>query len=94
MKRADTSAISCIGEGTVFTGDIDTRQSLLVKGTVDGNIKAGSVIVSGEVKGNIEVLDLLELTETAHIYGDIYARQLRVLNGGIFNGSCSVSGSQ
>lgn len=94
MKKTKNQPASCIGEGTVFTGDIDTRQSLMVKGTVEGNIRAGTVIVSGRVRGNIEVLDLLELTETAYIYGDIYARKLRVLNGGIFNGSCSVSDSK
>lgn len=92
MKKFKDSPVSCIGEDTVFTGDIDTRQSLLIKGKVDGNIRAGSAIVTGQVNGNIEVFDLLELTETAHIHGDIYAKQLRIMNGGMFNGSCSVSG--
>ncbi len=92
VKKTEAQTGSCVGEGTVFRGDIDTRQSIMVKGTVEGNIKAGSVIVSGQVHGNIEAFELLELTETAHIHGDIYARQLRVLNGGMFNGSCSVSG--
>lgn len=92
VKTTKTQTGSYVGEGTVFTGDIDTRQSITVKGTVEGNIKAGSVIVSGQVHGNIEVFGLLELTETAHIHGDIHAKQLRVVNGGMFNGSCSVSG--
>ncbi len=93
LKKVEKGPVSCIGEGTVFKGDIDTLQSLTVRGIVRGNIRAGSVIVSGHVTGNIEALDLLELTETANIYGDIYARQLRVLNGGMFNGSCCVSGT-
>lgn len=91
MKKTRDQPTSCIGEGTIFTGDIETQRSLIVMGKVEGNIRAGSVTISGHVNGNIETADLLELTETAYINGDIYASRLRILNGGIFNGTCSIS---
>jgi cytoskeletal protein CcmA (bactofilin family) len=40
-------------------------------GSVNGNIQAQHVIVSGHVKGNIFSLDRVELLATAHIEGDI-----------------------
>ena len=91
MKKRIDQHISYIGEGTIFTGEIRTQQSLTIRGKVEGNIRAKSVTVSGSVSGDIEVIDLLELTETAHISGDIYAGRLRILNGGVFNGTCSIS---
>lgn len=90
MKKTRSQPTSCIDEGTIFTGNIETQQSLMVMGKVEGNIRAGSVIVSGHINGNIQAVDLLELKETARIDGDIYAGRLRVLNGGIFNGKCSI----
>ena len=40
-------------------------------GTVNGNIQAQHVIVSGHVKGNIYSLDRVELLASAHIEGEI-----------------------
>jgi cytoskeletal protein CcmA (bactofilin family) len=40
-------------------------------GTVNGNIQAQHVIVSGHVKGSIYSLDRVELLASAHIEGDI-----------------------
>lgn len=55
-----------------------------------GNLKAQNAEISGEVKGVIEVSELLILTSTAVITGDIKATKMRVDEGAVFNGTCNM----
>lgn len=46
---------SFVGEGSVFKGEINTKGTLRIDGTIDGNIAADWVIIGGKshVKGDI-----------------------------------------
>lgn len=57
---------------------------------VDGNIVAQNADIEGEVKGRIEVTELLVLKATAVINGDIVTGKLVVETGAVFNGSCKM----
>ncbi|HEU5146387.1 MAG TPA: polymer-forming cytoskeletal protein, partial [Chryseosolibacter sp.] len=46
--------------------------------------------LEGEVKGRIEVAELLVLKATAVIHGDIVAGKLVVESGAVFNGTCKM----
>jgi len=78
-------------EGKV-TGHVKSK-SKVVLGTaaqINGNITALNADIEGEVKGKIEIVELLTLKATAVIHGDIVTGKLVVEPGAVFNGSCKM----
>ncbi|OCZ52723.1 polymer-forming cytoskeletal protein [Dehalobacter sp. TeCB1] len=74
-------------EGTVEVGgDLIIGQSASVK----ANISSATATITGVVCGNIKVEDLLELSPTSRLYGDITAKQLKIDQGAIFVGTSSI----
>ena len=57
------------------------------KSKIIGDITTDSAIIAGEVKGNIEAVDFLELHSTAVVNGDIVYGALEVHSGAIINGT-------
>lgn len=56
-----------------------------------GNLKAQNAEISGEIEGNIEVVEILTLKPSAHIKGDIACNKLIIEPGAKFNGKCDMS---
>jgi cytoskeletal protein CcmA (bactofilin family) len=73
-------------------GNIITKSKLVLGQTseVDGNILAQNAEVFGEIKGKIEVSDLLTLKASSVIHGDIVTNKLIVETGAKFNGGCKM----
>ncbi len=78
-------------EGRVV-GSIVTKSKVALgqSSKVDGNILAQNAEVAGEVKGVVEVSDLLLLKTSAVIHGDIITNKLIVESGATFNGGCKM----
>jgi len=57
---------------------------------VEGNVHSQNAEVSGEVKGELHVKDILVLKPSAVINGDIYTGKLIVETGAVFNGHCKM----
>lgn len=78
-------------EGEI-TGDLITKSKVVLgdSAKVYGSVLAQNAEISGEVKGTIEVSDLLILKPTAIINGDIITNKLVVENGAQFNGACKM----
>jgi cytoskeletal protein CcmA (bactofilin family) len=57
---------------------------------IDGNVTAQNADIEGEVKGRIEISDLLVLKATAVVHSDIATGKLVVEPGAVFNGSCKM----
>ncbi|MBS1680883.1 MAG: polymer-forming cytoskeletal protein [Bacteroidetes bacterium] len=55
---------------------------------VEGNIVAQNADIEGEVKGKVDITELLVLKSTAVVHGDIATGKLVVEPGAIFNGNC------
>ena len=55
---------------------------------VEGNVAAQFADIEGEVKGKIDITEVLVLKSTAIINGDISTGKLVVEPGAIFNGNC------
>ncbi|MFQ5844457.1 MAG: polymer-forming cytoskeletal protein [Planctomycetota bacterium] len=53
-------------------------------------VEAGSIIVEGEVKGNLRASDRIELRKSARLKGDLCAAKLLVAEGASFSGMCRV----
>ncbi len=78
-------------EGKV-TGNIKSKSKVALgpSSQVAGNITSQNADIEGEVKGRIEVADLLVLKATAVVNGDIFTGKLVVEPGAVFNGSCKM----
>lgn len=74
-------------EGKVI-GNIKSKSKVAIgdSAKVEGNILAQNAEIEGEVKGVIEVSDLLILKATSVINGDIITNKMIVESGAAFNG--------
>ncbi|HEV8535087.1 MAG TPA: polymer-forming cytoskeletal protein [Candidatus Limnocylindria bacterium] len=71
-----------------FTGEITTHGQLVVgeRAQVAANISCGSLVVTGEVTGNIRATDSIELRRPARVKGDIATPSLSIDQGVFFEG--------
>ncbi len=76
----------------VIVGNIKCKAKIVMgeSSVVEGNIISQNAEIAGEVKGLIEVTDLLVLKPTGIINGDIIANKMVVESGGAFNGQCKM----
>jgi cytoskeletal protein CcmA (bactofilin family) len=58
---------------------------------VNATVRAGIVLVSGEVTGNIFGSDRVELRGTARVFGDVEAPVVVVDEGVLFEGHCRMT---
>ena len=82
-------------QGTVmlngkFSGEIVSSDSLIIgeKGVVNATVRAGVVLINGEVIGNVFATERVELRGTARVYGDVEAPVIVVEEGVLFEGHC------
>ncbi|MFM2306569.1 MAG: hypothetical protein RLZZ367_1238 [Bacteroidota bacterium] len=73
-------------------GNVTSKAKTVVgaTGVIQGNVFCQNAYVDGTVNGNIEVSELLILSKTAHVTGDIKIKKLVVEEGAKFNGKCSM----
>lgn len=71
-----------------FTGQITTSDTLVIGegARVSAEINCGTVVVHGEVTGNIRAKEGVELHKPAKVRGDIFAPSLMIEKGVIFQG--------
>ena len=78
-----------------FTGTIEAGGILIVDkdAVVDADhINVDSLTVYGEVKGDVSAVDKVDLMSGAKVRGDITASRLRLADGVLFEGQCSMTG--
>ena len=75
-----------------FEGEIHSSGFLVIgeSAVIKANIKAKTVILKGEVHGNIEALSKLEIEATGKLYGNIRTSKLTIADGVIFHGKCEM----
>jgi len=82
-------------EGKIIGNIYSKSKVVLGNGSyVEGNITAQNAEIEGEVKGKLEITDLLSLKSTALINGDIYTAKMVVEIGAKFNGKCDMGGGK
>jgi cytoskeletal protein CcmA (bactofilin family) len=76
-----------------FKGEISSEDTLIIgeRGIVAADIRAGRVLVSGEVTGNLRALERIELKRTARVYGDVEAPVVVLEEGVLFEGHCRMA---
>ena len=78
-------------EGKIV-GNVKSKSKIALGASshIDGNVSAQNADIEGEVRGKIEIADLLVLKATAVVHGDILTGKLVVEPGAVFNGSCKM----
>lgn len=73
-------------------GNVTSKAKTVVgaTGVIQGNVYCQNAYIDGTVNGNIEVAELLILSKTANVTGDIKIKKLVVEEGARFNGKCSM----
>ena len=79
-------------DGTI-NGNVTVSDTVIVgaSGCINGDIHAQKVIIGGEVYGNLDVPEKVELTSTARLIGDINTNGLVIDEKAIFQGSCNMN---
>ena len=82
-----------IVKGTV-NGSVHTSRVLSVEpgAKIIANVRAGSALIAGEVRGNMKVKESLELASTARVLGDIEVKVLSIEPGAIVFGKITMPG--
>lgn len=88
-------------EGTVridgkFSGEINSAGTLVIGegARVAAEIAVGTLIVHGDVVGNVRASELVDLQGSGRLRGNIRSTGLSVHQGAIFDGNCSMSGTE
>jgi len=87
IKGEDTLRIS-----GYFKGEIDCKRMVWVDktGRIEGTVTARRVIIEGEINGNIESADHVELRSNGRMIGDINAVKISVAKGCLFDGQAKI----
>lgn len=74
-------------------GDVSVAGTLIMGSgaRIDGNIEAEEAIIGGDVVGNIEAKNKVELTVTAKVIGDITTNVIVIDENAIFQGRCNMN---
>jgi cytoskeletal protein CcmA (bactofilin family) len=79
-----------------YSGQISTKDVLVIGegARVNAEISAGTVIINGQVEGNIKATGMVELHPPARVKGSIETPALSMDKGVIFEGSCKMENLQ
>lgn len=78
-------------DGHLIGNIVTTGKFVLgVSGVVEGNVTSVNADLSGEVKGQVNVSEMLSLKNSAKINGDIITGKLAIEPGALFTGTCNM----
>jgi cytoskeletal protein CcmA (bactofilin family) len=75
-----------------FEGEVVSEGDLVVAegATLEGQVNASSISISGQVKGNLSANTKIQLTSSGRLEGDISTSRLEVADGAVLIGRCMV----
>lgn len=75
-------------EGTIESQD--NKVTIGPNGRVQANIKAREVIILGQVQGNVETSDKVDIRKDAKLVGNITTARISIEDGALFKGSIDI----
>jgi cytoskeletal protein CcmA (bactofilin family) len=75
-----------------FEGEIIAEGFLYIEegAYVRADVTAGSIVIAGEVHGNVQAAQKVEMLPTGKIYGNVRTAKLRIADGVVFEGKCEM----
>jgi cytoskeletal protein CcmA (bactofilin family) len=94
---------SFIGVNTHFKGDVDTKGTLRIDGSLEGKVNADwvilgekasvkgdivakGIVIGGNVEGNLQAKEIVEIKPKGKVSGDVTTIKFTIFEGGIFDG--------
>ena len=79
-----------------FEGQVITEDTLIIgeTGHLTAEISAGTVICMGYVEGTVKASQKIEIHSTSKVVGNIKSPALHIELGGVFDGTCDMSGKE
>jgi cytoskeletal protein CcmA (bactofilin family) len=76
-----------------FTGEVASDGELIVGegGEVEGDVRVGQIVISGQVRGTIQAAKRVQITSTGKVFADVETPSLLVEDGAFFEGRCAMS---
>lgn len=78
-------------------GTIESQENKVTvgpNGRVQAGIKAREVVILGQVKGNVEAADKVDIRKDARLEGDIVSARISIEDGALFKGSIDIRKSE
>jgi len=75
-------------EGTIESQD--NKVTVGPNGRVQAGIKARDVVILGQVQGNVEATDKVDIRKDAKLVGDIVTARISIEDGALFKGSIDI----
>ena len=75
-----------------FEGEIISSGFLYIENgaVVEADIRVGSIVIGGVVRGNIVAVEKLEMLNTGQVFGNIRTAKLKIADGVVFDGKCEM----
>ena len=88
-KLTFTGAVRIDGH---FKGEISTGGTLIVGETaiIESDVNASHIIVNGEIRGNVNAEERMEIHTSGKVTGNIQTPVLVINEGVVFNGNCQM----
>lgn len=75
-------------EGTIESQD--NKVTVGPNGRVQASIRAREVVILGQVQGNVEAADKVDIRKDAKLVGDIISARISIEDGALFKGSIDI----
>ena len=87
--------VTCVGDiriDGILNGTLTSEGKVVVgqSGTIEGEVICKNADISGNIKANIIVKELLQLKASANIAGNINTNKLSIEPGANFTGTCNM----
>lgn len=91
--NGDFSAEGAIRVDGTINGNVNVTDAIIVgaSGCINGEVNAQRVVVGGEIYGNLNVPEKVELTSTARVIGDITTNGLVIDENAVFQGNVNMN---
>ena len=73
---------------------VDGSVNVAVDGCCKGTINATNVVIAGQMEGDVNASDRIEVTATASVTGKLSAKFVAVAEGALIDGNINVTGSK
>ncbi|MBC7362330.1 MAG: polymer-forming cytoskeletal protein [Candidatus Aminicenantes bacterium] len=76
-----------------FQGKIFSESLLIVgeKGKVEADVKVGQLIINGEIRGNLQAKDRIEVHNKGRVFGTLITPRLMVEEGAYLDATCQTT---
>ena len=73
-----------------FQGEIASPDTLIIgeRGVVNASVRAGTLVVNGELVGDVHASERVELSGKARVFGDLESPVIVLEEGVLFEGRC------